>query len=122
MKPNGVWVGASCENGVATCDVTVAEGCVLSIQADVDVRFDAGTGLVVEGALAGGGVDLRQMLTDLARPADEDLPAAALPQQELQQPLDVLQVGRRARSGRGVRAPPAPPGHGAAQPLDHAGC
>ena len=61
---------------------------------------------VVEGARAARRVGLRSRCSPMARrPADVDLPAAALPQQELDQPLDVAS-GSPPRAGgrRGRRA------------------
>ena len=37
---------------VATCDVTVASGCTLTVEPGVEVRFNASAGMTVEGDLA----------------------------------------------------------------------
>ena len=44
------WIAAQSPY-VATCDVTVASGCHLNIYGDVEVRFQAGSALVVDGEL-----------------------------------------------------------------------
>ena len=56
---------------VVTCDVTVAAGCTLDIDAGVEVRFQANTGLIVDGHLGVNGVDgsLVSLTSDLVTPS-----------------------------------------------------
>ena len=57
--------------------------------------------VVIELARAVRRIDLGDVLTDAARPADGDLPAAARPQQEFDDPLGIGQIGFEA--GMAVR-------------------
>ena len=52
---------------------------------------------MIEGARAVRRVRAADVLADGLRPAHVDLPAATLPQQELDQPLGILQIGFGAR-------------------------
>ena len=60
--------------------------------------------VAVEGAEALLGVGLREHARDGIAALDQDRAAALLPQQELDQPLDVLAVERGVRRGRGQDA------------------
>ena len=59
---------------VVTCDVTVAAGCTLTIDAGVEVRFQSGTGLQVSGILDVNGASGSEVLltSDAAVPAVGD--------------------------------------------------